>query len=73
MFVEGREDLFGGFGSAFPGGGPFADVVFQRDNAFVDAAFEQFIDVASRRVKAAAFASSAQTSTARLLFGIGRH
>jgi len=32
-------------------GVPFADVVFQRDNAFVNAAFEQLIDVASRRLK----------------------
>ena len=57
MFVEGREDLFGGLCPrerswvGVPGGDPFADVVFQRDNAFVDAAFEQLIDLASRRVK----------------------
>ena len=42
-------------------------------HAFVDAAFERLIDIASCRVKAAAPASSAQTSTARILFGIGRH
>jgi hypothetical protein len=44
-----REDLFGGLCPrerswvGVPGGDPFADVVFQRDNAFVDAAFEQLI------------------------------
>jgi hypothetical protein len=32
----------------------FLDFVFQRDNAFVEAAFERLIDIASRRVKAAA-------------------
>ena len=41
------------------------DVVFQRDNAFVDAASEQLTDVVSRQVKAAAPASTAQKSTAR--------
>src|SRR5271168_4216857 len=74
-----REDLFGGLCPrerswvGVPGGDPFADVVFQRDNAFVDAASEQLIDVASRRVKAAAPPSTAQKSTARPVFGIGRH
>ncbi len=42
VFVEGsREDLFGGLCPrerswvGVPGGDPFADVVFQRDNAFM--------------------------------------
>lgn len=47
--MEGFEDLFGGLcpreGSwvLVPGCDPFANVIFQRDNAFVDAAFEQLI------------------------------
>jgi hypothetical protein len=50
MFVEGRADLFGGLCPrercwvGVPGGDPFADVVFQRDNAFVDAAFGRQVD-----------------------------
>jgi hypothetical protein len=48
--VEGREDLFGGSLSMRTvlgrrsSGDPFADVVFQRDNAFVDAAFGRQVD-----------------------------
>ena len=52
-FVEGVEDLFGG---RCPGERSWvdvsaADVVFQRDNTFADAAFERLIDIASCRAK----------------------
>ena len=50
------------------GGDPFADIVFQRDNAFVDAAFQQLIDVASRRLKLRRLHPQLKKSTARPVF-----
>ena len=62
-----------GLGSAVPGGDPFADVVFQRDNAFVNAAFEQLIDVASRRLKLRRLHPQLRNQLLALFFGIVRH
>jgi hypothetical protein len=56
-----------------PGGDPFADVVFQRDNAFVNAAFEQLIDVASRRLKLRRLHPQLRNQLLALFFGIVRH
>ena len=73
MFVEGREDLFGGLGSAFQVAIHSRTSFSSATTLLVNAAFEQLIDVASRRLKLRRLHPQLRNQLLALFFGIVRH